>query len=158
MIELRLFDNYQGDVDTMLIRGCSLTQNSEKTTRRWFVLSVWDVNGTICSSNKNKEVTPSLFSVNSWVNRLEKGNCSQIHRQSYRCKCNSIDFTSVPSPRPGRKPGTLCTRQQSPSKHRLPIAPQKPRPLQSKGTHYFKVSEQVTASDVTDWNRESAES
>ena len=36
------------------------------------------------------------------------------------CICNSIDFTSVPSPRPGRKPGTLCTCQHSPSKHRYP--------------------------------------
>jgi hypothetical protein len=58
---------------------------------------------------------------------------------------NSIDFTSVPSPRPGREPETLCTRQQVILEASFPIAPEKPQPLQSKGNHYFKISEQVTS-------------
>ena len=40
----------------------------------------------------------------------------------------------------------------------LTIAPQKPRPSQSKGNHYFKVSEQVTSPIETLWARTTANS
>jgi hypothetical protein len=56
-------------------------------------------------------------------------------------QCNS--HTSLSSPLPGLEPRTLCTHQLTPSKHQLPIVPQKPRPLQSKGN--YLVSQRVTS-------------
>ena len=58
------------------------------------------------------------------------------------CTCNSITFTRART-RDHLHTSTTVTHEAS-----LPIAPQKPRPLQSKRNHYFK----VRASDVTDWN------
>ena len=62
---------------------------------------------------------------------------SMILSQLSDNQCNSI--ASVPSPNPGSNQGPsahINTHEAS-----LPIAPQKPRPLQSKGNHYFKFSE-----------------
>jgi hypothetical protein len=57
------------------------------------------------------------------------------------CQCNSI--ASGPLLVPTWAPlhtSTTVTHEAS-----SPIAPQNPRPLQSKGNYYFKVSEQVTS-------------
>uniref|UniRef100_A0AAZ3SSI2 Uncharacterized protein n=1 Tax=Oncorhynchus tshawytscha TaxID=74940 RepID=A0AAZ3SSI2_ONCTS len=62
---------------------------------------------------------------------------SQHFLQSVSVSAPQSFTANIPSPCP--YPG------KSPTKHRLPIAPQKPRPLQSKGNYYFKVSEQVTS-------------
>ena len=56
-------------------------------------------------------------------------------------QCNSI---TLDCPR-ARTRDPLHTLTTVPHEASLAIAPQKPRPLQSKGNHYFKVSEQVTS-------------
>uniref|UniRef100_A0AAZ3R8N0 Cytochrome b-245 light chain n=1 Tax=Oncorhynchus tshawytscha TaxID=74940 RepID=A0AAZ3R8N0_ONCTS len=53
----------------------------------------------------------------------------------------TVLLPSFSSPLPGLEPGTLCTQTTGTLEASLPIAPQKLRPLQSKGNNYFKVSE-----------------
>ena len=60
-------------------------------------------------------------------------------------RCNSITLVRPLAPTRARTRDPMHTSTTVTHKASLPIAPQKPRPLQSKGNHYFKVSEQVTS-------------
>jgi hypothetical protein len=59
--------------------------------------------------------------------------------------CNSITLDRPLAHTRARIRDPLHTSTTVTHKASLPIAPQKPRPLQSKGNYYFKVSEQVTS-------------
>src|SRR5688572_3960669 len=59
--------------------------------------------------------------------------------------CNSIASISLLTPTWARTRDPLHTSTTATLKASLPIAPQKPWPLQSKGNNNFEVSERVTS-------------
>ena len=61
-----------------------------------------------------------------------------------RCMCNSTTLDRPLAHTRARTRDLLHTSTVT-LEASLPIAPRKPRPLQSKGNYYFKVSEQVTS-------------
>jgi hypothetical protein len=65
-------------------------------------------------------------------------------RHRHPSECNSIILNRPLAHTRARTRDLLHTTTTVTHEASLPIAPQKPRPLQSKGKYYFKVSEQVT--------------
>ena len=59
--------------------------------------------------------------------------------------CNSIASVPLLAPTWAQPRAPLHTSTTATPEASLPIAPQKPRPLQSEGNNHFKVSEQVTS-------------
>ena len=115
----------------------------------------------VCHCKDDQLLVLSPFSAVLGVSQYEHSNLLPwAHLQS---SCLIAACQRVPGSRPARgrsKLGSLkLDRPLAHSRARtrdllhttetheasLPIAPQKPRPLQSKGNYYFKVSEQVTS-------------
>ena len=69
----------------------------------------------------------------------------------YACVAVFLLYLSPPRTRDPLLTSTTATLEAS-----LPITPQKPRPLQSKGNNYFKVSERGTAPIETLFARSTA--